>query len=94
MSEPRLRLAGALSKANFQIDEIGRMNDNIDNHLCPFAQLPGDWMPSRHLERQHQAKDSPFAEVVDTSDEYRITYATSENDRPGPRPLLRFWEIR
>ena len=40
ISEPRLRLLLAhFPKASFQIDEIGRMNDNIDNHQIGRAHV-------------------------------------------------------
>jgi len=46
ISEPRSRLLLAhFPKGNFQIDEIGRMNDNIDNHLCPLRSFPAIGMP-------------------------------------------------
>jgi len=96
MSEPRLRLLLAhFPKANFQIDEIGRMNDNIDNHLCPFAQLPGDWDAYLDtLSANTRQKIRRLLRLLDTSDEYRITYATSETIDRDLDTLLRFWEIR
>lgn len=96
ISEPRLRLLLAhFPKANFQIDEIGRMNDNIDNHLCPFAQLPGDWDAYLDtLSANTRQKIRRLLRLLDTSDEYRITYATSETIDRDLDTLLRFWEIR
>jgi hypothetical protein len=79
ISEPRLRLLLAhFPKANFQVDETGRMNDNINNNLCPFAQLPGDWDAYLDtLSANTRQKIRRLLRLLDTSDEYRITYATN-----------------
>lgn len=96
ISEPRLRLLLAhFPKANFQIDEIGRMNGNIDNHLCPFAPLPGDWDAYLDiLSANTRQKIRRLLRWLDTNDEYRITHATSETIDRDLDTLLRFWETR
>jgi CelD/BcsL family acetyltransferase involved in cellulose biosynthesis len=92
ISEPRLRLLLAhFPKANFQIDETGRMNDNIDNNRCPFAQLPGDWDAYLEtLSANTRQKIRRLLRLLDTSGEYRTTYATSETIDRDLDTLLRF----
>jgi CelD/BcsL family acetyltransferase involved in cellulose biosynthesis len=96
ISESRLRLLLAhFPKAHFQIDEIDRMNDNIDNNRCPFAQLPGDWDAYlATLSANTRQKIRRLLRLLDTGDEYRITYATPETIDRDLDALLRFWETK
>ena len=98
MSEARYRLLMAhFPKATFKISPINRIGkvDGIDNTLCPFAALPADWNAYLDgLSANTRQKIRRLLKQVESSDEYRITVATSQTIERDLDTLLRFWEIK
>jgi tetratricopeptide (TPR) repeat protein len=96
MSERRLRLLLAhFPKANFQIAEVSRVVDGIDNTLCPYVTLPEDWNSYLlSLSSSTRQKIRRLLRLVDQGGEYRVTVSTSQSFAQDLNTLLRFWEIK
>jgi CelD/BcsL family acetyltransferase involved in cellulose biosynthesis len=96
--EARYRLLAAhFSKAKFDVQEISRVGkvDGIDNNICPFAPLPGDWnVYLDRLSANTRQKIRRLLKLVDTGSEYRITLATDKTIDRDLDTLLRFWDIK
>jgi CelD/BcsL family acetyltransferase involved in cellulose biosynthesis len=98
ISEQRYRLLLAhFSKAKFEVQEISRVGkvDGIDNNICPFAPLPGDW--NAYLDRlsaNTRQKIRRLLKLVDTASEYRIRLATDQTIERDLDTLLHFWDIK
>lgn len=98
ISEARYRLLVAhFPKSGFEISQVNRIGkvDGIDNSLCPFATLPPDWNAYLDgLSANTRQKIRRLLKQFESSDEYRITAATSETITRDLDTLLRFWEIK
>jgi len=98
MSERRYRLLLAyFPKAHFGMTEVNRITkvDRIDNSLCPYTTLPGDWeCYLSSLSTNTRQKIRRLLKLVDASSEYRITVSTPETFEQDLKTLLRFWEIK
>jgi len=98
ISEARYRLLVAhFPKSGFEISQVSRVGkvDGIDNALCPFATLPADWNAYLDgLSANTRQKIRRLLKQFESSDEYRITAATSETIARDLDTLLRFWEIK
>lgn len=98
ISEPRMRLFLAhFPKASFQTSETSRVGktDGIDNGLCPFAVLPSTFDGYLDgLSTNTRQKIRRLLRQMDSSEEYRITVATSDTIERDLNTLLQFWEIK
>ncbi|MFB9267241.1 GNAT family N-acetyltransferase [Bradyrhizobium erythrophlei] len=97
VSDARFRLILAhFSKANFQVKEINRVQDDgIDLARCPFVTLPTDWNSYLDtLSANTRQKIRRLLKLVDADGAYRITLATSETIERDIDTLLKFWETR
>lgn len=98
MSERRVRLLLAcFPKASFRYREANAVNkvDGIDNSLCPYVTLPGDWNAYLEtLSTNTRQKIRRLLKQVDAPGEYRISVSTSETFEQDLKTLLRFWETK
>lgn len=83
-------------KGDFNIATLGRVEDGIDQGICPIAHLPGDW--DSYLEEKLSAnmrqKIRRLLRQVEESDGLRITHADAKTIDRDLDTLLRFWEAR
>jgi Tfp pilus assembly protein PilF/CelD/BcsL family acetyltransferase involved in cellulose biosynthesis len=73
--------------------EIDRINpDKVDNSLCPYAPLPGDWEAYlAGLSANTRQKIRRLLRQLDGSDEFRITHADGGSIARDLDILMRFW---
>jgi tetratricopeptide (TPR) repeat protein len=93
-SEQRAKLfLDAFPAAAFGSTEIDRTNpDKVDNSLCPFASLPGDWDAYlAGLSANTRQKIRRLLRQLDGSDELRVTHADRETSARDLDILMRFW---
>jgi tetratricopeptide (TPR) repeat protein len=99
-SEARLqRLLSAFPQKMFETRDIPRINkrdNNTDNCICPFLQLPDIWdayldaLPSSNMRQ----KIRRFLRQLDASDDLRITLADNATLDRDVEILLGLWETR
>jgi CelD/BcsL family acetyltransferase involved in cellulose biosynthesis/Flp pilus assembly protein TadD len=93
-SERRAKLfLEAFPAAAFGSAEIDRLNpDKVDNGICPFASLPGDWDAYLEgLSANTRQKIRRLLRQFDGSGELRITHADRESFARDLEILMRFW---
>jgi tetratricopeptide (TPR) repeat protein len=93
-SERRAQLfLEAFPAAAFGRTEIDRINpDKVDNSICPFASLPGDWDAYlARLSTNTRQKIRRLLRQLDGSDQFRITHADRETFDRDLEILMRFW---
>jgi len=91
-------LLAQFPKAGFattEIDRVGKL-DGIDNNLCPYVDLPGDWDTYLStLSANTRQKLRRVLRLVDAGDlGFRITHATRDTVARDLDALLRFWAIK
>jgi tetratricopeptide (TPR) repeat protein len=98
MSERRARLLLAcFPKAGFRYTEGTTVNkvDGIDNSLCPYVTLPGEWNGYLDtLSPNTRQKIRRLLKQVDAAGEHRISVSTAETFERDLKTLLRFWEAK
>lgn len=86
----------AFSRSGFGVATLNRVEDGIDQGICPIAHLPGDW--DSYLEEKLSAnmrqKVRRLLRQVEESAELRITQADAKTIDRDLDTLLRFWEAR
>ncbi|MGH6927001.1 MAG: GNAT family N-acetyltransferase, partial [Dongiaceae bacterium] len=77
----------------FGSTELDRINpDKVDNSICPYAPLPGDWDAYlAGLSANTRQKIRRLLRQLDGSDEFRITHADGETIARDLETLMRFW---
>jgi Tfp pilus assembly protein PilF/CelD/BcsL family acetyltransferase involved in cellulose biosynthesis len=98
-TDERLRLfLDGFPHTRFAIKAEERINkrDNIDNCICPFAELPDDWDSylNNCLSANTRQKIRRFLRQVEGSGEFRITHATADTVGRDLNILLQFWKIK
>jgi tetratricopeptide (TPR) repeat protein len=97
-SEQRTRLfLQAFPVQEFAVSEIDRLGkDNVDNSICPFAPLPGDWDAylDGRLSANSRQKIRRLLRQLEKSAEFRITHADGSTIERDVELLLRFWAER
>ena len=84
-------------KHDFEFEELDRRNpDGIDNSICPFATLPGDWDSylDGKLSANTRQKVRRLLRQFDKSDEFRITHTTMDTIDRDLEILFRFWAVK
>ena len=98
VSPRRLELFMAPFKARqFDADPVERINekDNVNNCICPYAELPGDW--ERYLDSlssNTRQKIRRFLRQVETSGDFRITLADEHTVDRDVKFLLSYWATK
>jgi tetratricopeptide (TPR) repeat protein len=97
-SDHRTRLfMQAFPAQAFAVSEINRVGkDKIDNSICPFAPLPGDWDAylDGRLSANSRQKIRRLLRQLEKSAEFRITQADADTIERDIETLLRFWAAR
>jgi len=98
-TDERLRLfLDCFPNTKFDIKPQERINkrDNIDNCVCPFAQLPDDWDSylNNSLSANTRQKIRRFLRQVESDDEFRITHANVDTVERDLKILLQFWATK
>jgi CelD/BcsL family acetyltransferase involved in cellulose biosynthesis len=69
--------------------------DGLDNLVCPFAKLPGDWETYlAGLSANTRQKARRLLKQVETSDAYRITHADASTIERDVEMFGRFWAAK
>lgn len=96
--EARFRkLLSCFSQPKFNIEQLNRITsiDHIDNALCPYVNLPGEWDAYLEtLSANTRQKLRRLLREVDANHAYRVTHATAETVNTDLNTLLRFWETK
>ena len=99
MSPKRQRLLlDNLEDKRLTAQKLPRFNktDNVDNCICPAAQLPGDW--DSYLEQKTSSntrqKIRRFLRKLDQSDEFRITHPDASTIDRDIGIILEMWRIK
>jgi CelD/BcsL family acetyltransferase involved in cellulose biosynthesis len=85
------------STSEFAVAELDRVEkDNVDNSICPFVRLPGDWDAylDGRLSANSRQKIRRILRQIENSDAFRITHAGRETLERDIDILLRFWAER
>lgn len=85
------------SAGKFDTNFFQRINsaDQVNNCICPYAELPGDW--DRYLDglsSNTRQKIRRFLRQVDGSKEFRITCADKGTAERDIKTLLQFWATK
>ncbi|MGO4712007.1 GNAT family N-acetyltransferase [Bradyrhizobium sp. 2TAF24] len=91
------QLLAHFSQATFVATPLNRVNahDQVDNAICPYAQLPPDWNAYLDtLSANTRQKIRRLLKLVDCGDAYHITHTTAATVQNDLRTLLKFWEAR
>ena len=95
-SEGRMRrLLMHFPKTDFAIEATERKikNNTINNNICPFVRLPGDWETflAETLSANTRQKAKRFLKKIDDGGEFRITHADAGTYQRDLDTLLLYW---
>lgn len=95
-SEDRLRFfLSHFPKRHFHSEKIERINkiDNVNNCICPFVALPGDWDSylANNLSSNTRQKIRRFLRQIEADPAFRITHAHHDTVERDLKVLLKFW---